>query len=183
MSEEQDVKVKHLDEEEAKQAFDEDERSALGRMDEAMDPEAAATERPEWAIMPEGIKYPEEGTQIAFFRIPAHWTRTPARGDRMCACWPITETEERLAYTRARGDGVRAISELTKATIRVVDGAKTDWSGNMKTQGSIVAFWSDIGPKGRAMIRNWYIKTHNVSDEEALDFFSNHFVNVTVARG
>ncbi len=176
------VKVQEIEEEEAAKAFDEDNQTNGERMAEAVDPEAAATAPPEWAVVPDGLKLPDEGSQIAFIRIPAKWTRRPANGDRVCICWPIGETEERMAYTRARGDMVRSVTELSKATIRAIDGHKTDWSGNMAKAGSITTFWSEIGPKGRSMIRNYYVRTHTVTDDEALDFFSQHFVSVTVQR-
>lgn len=177
------VKVEELEDEEAAKVFDEEHQSNQSRMADALDPEQASTQPPEWAVTPDGLKLPDEGSQIAFIRIPAKWTRTPGKGDRVCICWPIGETEERLAYQRARGDMVRSVSELAKSSIRAIDGHKTDWSGNMNKPGSITSFWNDIGAKGRGMIRNYYIKTHTVTDEEALDFFSQHFVSVTVQRG
>lgn len=180
------VKVEELEERAAEQAFAEasaeSEASTASRMEEAIDPEQAATQPPDWAAVPPLLKMPSEGSQVAFIRIPAVWTRTPARGDRVCICWPINETEERLAHTRARGDAMRSLTELAKATIRAVDGEKADWSGVGSKKGSVSAFWTDIGPKGRAVIRTWYVRTHTVTDEEALDFFSKHFVNVTVQR-
>jgi hypothetical protein len=184
MSEEtKEPEVRELEEEEAAKAFAEDAQSAGDRMSAAIDPEAAATEPPDWAVVPEGLRLPEEGSQIAFIRIPAKWTTTPARGDRVCVVWPIGETEERLAYARARGDVVRSVSELSKAAIRAIDGNKADWSGNMAKPGSVTSFWTQIGPKGRQMVRNWYVRTHTVTDDEALSFFSQHFACVTVRRG
>jgi hypothetical protein len=179
----EEVKVQELEDEEADRALDEDKQSNFERMENALSPDAAATAPPEWATVPAGLKLPEEGSQIVFIRIPARWTRTPAKGDRVCICWPIGETEERLAYQRSRGDQVRSVSELAKATIRAIDGVKADWSGTMSKQGSVTSFWTDIGPKGRAMLRNYYVRTHSVTEEEALDFFSQHFVSVTVQKG
>lgn len=135
---------------------------------------------PPWASIPKGVKMPKPGCSVAFIRIPAAWTMDPGRGDRWCACWMIGETEERLAYQRSRGDMQRSVNELAKATIRIIDGQKADWSGVATKAGSVSEFWSAIGPKGRHMIRNYYVRTHTVSDEEVLDFFSNHFVNMTV---
>lgn len=177
------VTVEELDEDQAAHELaEQDEQGVAARMTAALDPEEVG-EAPEWAVVPTGLKLPEEGTVIAHVRIPAKWTRNPGKGDRTCILWPIGETEERLAYQRSRGDMQRSISELSKAAIRAVDGHKADWSGNMAKPGSIMSFWSEIGPKGRAMIRNWYLRTHSVTDEEALDFFSNHFAATTVRRG
>ncbi len=147
---------------------------------EVPDMDATTTEQPEWAVLPSTVKLPHKGTQVAFIQIPANWTTNPTRGDRWCACWPLGETEERLAYQRARGDSIRTVSELAKQTIRVVDGAKADWSAIPNKLGSVVEFWSSIGPKGRQMIRNYYVRTHTVAQEEVLDFFSKHFVSMTV---
>jgi hypothetical protein len=112
-------------------------------------------------------------------RIPAAWTTDPARGDRWCCCWALTERDEIQAYQRARGDSIRSVSELSKATIRVIDGAKADWSQTRKA-GCVAEFWAAIGPKGRMIVRNYYQRTHMVTEGEASDFFSKHFATVTV---
>jgi hypothetical protein len=142
--------------------------------------EKAGNDVPPWASLPKNVKMPNKGCSVAFMRIPAAWTSDPSKGDRWCMCWQLGETDERLAYQRSRGDMQRSVSELAKATIRVIDGNKADWSGVSTKPGSVSEFWSAIGPKGRQVVRNYYVRTHTVSDEEALDFFSNHFVNVTV---
>jgi len=171
------VKARDLSPEEAEKAFaGEEDDAAPGAPDDGSGP-------PEWGHIPQGLNLPAVGTQVAFLRIPAKWTRNPSQGDRTCVVWPIGETEERLAYGRSRGDVTRSMTELTKAAIRAIDGHRADWSGDLKKEGSVTEFWTSIGPKGRSMIRNWYLKTHSVSDEEALDFFSNHFVSMTVRPG
>ncbi len=136
---------------------------------------------PGWATLPPGLKMPHQGVQVAFLRIPAKWTTNPSRGDRWCVCWPIGEMEERLAYSRSRGDMARSVGEMTKATIRVIDGKKADWSGEQTKPGSVAEFWNSIGPKGRQVVRNYYVRTHTVSEEEALDFFAKHYAHMTVA--
>ncbi len=173
------VEVKELDEEEAAKAFEEGD-DIQQEEPEDDDPLAAGGDVPEWATIPPGVKMPQPGVQIAFLRIPARWTTNPSKGDRWCMCAPIGETEERLAYNRARGDQVRSVHELAKATIRVIDGHKADWSADLNKPGAVAAFWSGIGAKGRQVVRNYYQRTHTVSEEEALDFFGKHFVNVTV---
>jgi hypothetical protein len=135
--------------------------------------------KPDWAVLPENLKMPKPGVKVCFMRFPAAWTTDPTKGDRWCVCWPISEVEERLAYQRARGDSLRSVSELAKQTIRVVDGYKANWSGDGKP-GQVLEFCSAIGPKGRQMLRNYYVRTHTCQDDEILDFFSKHFVNMTV---
>lgn len=135
---------------------------------------------PDWAQIPPGMKLPRQGNTVAFLRIQAAWTTDPGSGrDRWCLVWAIGETEETLAYKRARGDAHRSVTELSKACIRAVDGVRVRWDGK-PGPGDINEFWASIGAKGRQMVRNYYMKTHSVTDEEALDFFSNHFVNMTV---
>lgn len=168
----EDLEIQEMSEEAA-------EAVLAGNEPEEEHPDATSSV-PEWANIPKGLKLPRPGCSVAFMRIPAAWTTDPAKGDRWCACWQIGETEERLAYQRSRNDMQRSVNELSKATIRIVDGHKADWSGVATKPGSVSEFWSAIGPKGRHMIRNYYVRTHTVSDEEVLDFFSNHFVNMTV---
>lgn len=170
----EDLAVEEMSEEAAEAVLAGEEPPDEEKKDEA------ANAVPEWASIPKGVKMPNKGCSVAFMRIPAKWTSDPSKGDRWCCCWMLTEQDERLAYQRSRGDMQRSVSELAKATIRIVDGNKADWSGDGKKAGSVSEFWSSIGPKGRQVIRNYYVRTHTVTDEEALDFFSNHFVNVTV---
>jgi len=132
--------------------------------------------KPEWADIPEGLKLPI-GESIAFIRIPGKWLR--GKGDRVCIVWPITELEERTAYARARGDSVRAVSELSKVCIRAIDGVKADWTGDASHPGNVNKFWDAIGPRGRLMIRNYYVQTHTVNTEDQADFFVNHFCVMT----
>lgn len=179
--------VQDLPEDEAQALLDGADPTGGGTDEEAAqavaagDTAGASGEIPEWAQLPPGMKLPRKGNTIAFLRIPAAWTTDPGSGrDRWCVVWAIGETEEILAYKRSRGDAHRSVTELSKACIRVCDGSRARWDGKAGP-GDINEFWSAIGPKGRQMVRNYYMKTHSVTDEEALDFFSNHFVNVTVA--
>lgn len=172
----EDIGVKDLSAEEAEAGLD---GSGPDVVEEAPEPDESVSETPEWAKLPPGLKLPKAGCTVAYLRVPAQWTTDPSKGDRWCCCWVIGETEERLAYQRARGDMHRSISELAKATIRVVDGNKADWSGTKKP-GDVSEFWTAIGPKGRQMVRNYYVRTHTVSEEEQLAFFSQHFAVVTV---
>jgi len=170
-----------LEDEEAARLLDEEQAVIDRQLDEAVDEKSADLDGvPDWAVMPPGVNMPSDGTQIGFLRIPAKWTLTPTKGDRLAVVWPLSETDEKLAYARARGDMVRSVSELSKQSIRACDGRKARWDGK---PGDVPTFWNEIGAKGRQMIRNYYIKTHSVSDEESLDFFSNHFAVVTAQRG
>jgi hypothetical protein len=173
------VKVEELDEAAEAAAFDEN-ADDVQEVEDAPEKPSEDGEVPEWAVIPSGVKMPAQGASVAFIRIRAKWTTNPTKGDRWCMCAAIGEMEEKLAYTRSRGDQMRTVAELAKATIRVVDGYKADWSGVGTKKGSVSEFWSSIGSKGRHMIRNYYVRTHTVTEEEALDFFAKDFVNVTV---
>lgn len=146
--------------------------------DDVGDPEDKH-EVPEWAVIPPKMKLPAVGVQMVFLRIPAKWTHDPSKGDRQCVLWPLEDHEEVQAYQRSRGDHAKSVIELAKACIKICDGEKADWTKGGATS-NVTKFWKAIGPKGRHMIRNYYAKTHLVTAEEALDFFSNHFVAVTV---
>lgn len=165
------VKVEELDEAAAEAEFSDEE---------PIDPDVSTAEIPEWATVPAGVKMPPPGCSVAFVRIRAAWTTNPAKGDRWCMLSAIGETEEKLAYSRARGEQMRSVTELSKACIKVVDGTKASWDPVAK-KGSVSEFWTSIGAKGRQMIRNYYVRTHTVSEEETLSFFAKDFVNVTVS--
>lgn len=154
---------------------DDDPRSALDNIPSPVEP-------PEWAMIPDGIKFPPAGCQVAYIRIPAAFCREPEKGDRQCITWALDEVDENMANKRARGEASRVLGELSKQTIRAIDGKLADWTGKDKTADP-VRFFRDIGPKGRQVIRNYYVQTHNLNAEEAANFFSNHFAVVTVQRG
>lgn len=160
---------------------DEGEEHETEDDDEDDDPPEQEPEHeiPDWAVIPNGIKLPPVGTQIVFMRVPAAWTRDPAGGDLQCVLWPLEDHEELAAYQRARGDHPRSVIELAKGCIKIVNGEKADWSRGAATS-NVTKFWKQCGAKARHMIRNYYAKQHMVSATEALDFFSKHFVAVTV---
>jgi hypothetical protein len=134
---------------------------------------------PDWAVVPPKLQ-PPDGIVMAFLRIPAAWTMRPSQGDRHCIVWPLDESEEIRAYDRSRGSRARSTYELAKGCVRAVDGAVVSWGTGAR---ELLAWWRDIGPKGRSMIMNYYVKQHVVGEDEALDFFSNHFAAVTAQRG
>jgi len=156
-----------------------DERELDGHAASADDVEELADEAmlpvggdiPEWAVIPPGMKLPE-GRQITFLQFRAAWTDRPGKGDRQCILWNLTEADEKLALKRTRGDAIRTIDELSKQMIRVIDGQRTDWTG-ARSPASAVVFWEEIGGKLRQQIKNLYVKTHSLTVEESVDFFTN----------
>lgn len=132
-------------------------------------PEAQGDDVPEWALVPGHLKVPR-GKQVVFLRFPAPLTETPAKGDRQCIAWSLTDGEEKLAADRCDGKANRAAAEYTKQMLRAVDGVVVDW-GKMRGSGSIDEFWREIGPKGRNILMRVYTQMHLASDDELRDFF------------
>ena len=127
---------------------------------------------PPWATLPPGFKVPPGGARATFMRFKAEWTDRPEKGDRWCMVWPLTEQDEKLAMARAAGDANQAVHELTRQTIRIVDGHKADWTGSPNA-GSVRQFWRDIGKRCRNLLIINYHRTHNLSPEELADFAVN----------
>jgi len=136
---------------------------------------------PEWASIPPGFEIPP-GKRCGWMLFRAEWTDAPAKGDRWCMMWPLSEAEEKIAYKRSNGEATKAIAELTKASLRIVDGVKADRTGT-SAPGSVGVFWAEIGTKLRQMLQNYYLKTHTLSSEEQQDFFANCFVVTTAVGG
>jgi len=134
---------------------------------------------PEWAVWPADLKIPP-GREVTFLRFRARWTAKPKGQDRQCIVWALSDADEKLAIQRARGESARSIAELTKQTVRGIDGKRTDWS-QRDPSASPERFWDEIGPKGRMMLQNYYMKTHSLTQEDQLDFFEN-CIAVTTAE-
>jgi hypothetical protein len=162
-------------EQEAKETdLSEEELSAIGLGEEPMtldDVDSSDKAIPEWVVIPGDLKVPP-GRQLMFVRFRAAWTDNPSKGDRHCIMWNLTEGDEKLALKRTRGDSYRTIDELTKQSIRAIDGVRADWISPTAV-GSVSAFWTEIGGKCRQQLKNFYVKTHTLSTEETVDFFTN----------
>jgi len=134
----------------------------------AVDPGAGP---PEWAQIPEGFVMPD-GWVVYFIRFRAAWTNTPRKGDRQCILWNLSESDEKHAAKRARGDANRIIDEMAKQMVRAIDGRKTDWGGGFGPA-SITTFWNEIGGKCRWTLKSHYLKTHTMQPAEMADFFEH----------
>lgn len=138
---------------------------------------------PGWASdLPVSLKVPED-TQVAWIRIRADMTMKPNGQDRVLVLWPLNEMEEKQAVARSRGDNHALVSELAKATIRMIDGVPADRTGSILTPGSVGKAWREIGPKGRALVRTYYSRVHTLTVEESTDFFLNCFVTKIAVGG
>lgn len=131
---------------------------------------------PDWAAsaIPPGFKFPP-GWIIWFIRCKAALTNKPGGPDRILVLWNLSESDEKRAAKRARGEGLRLIDEMGKQMIRCADGKKISLApdGAVAEEGSISlsTFWSEIGGKYRSQIKSIYLKTHVMSTEENADFF------------
>jgi hypothetical protein len=148
--------------------------------DDAPDIQAATDDKPlpDWAAIPQGVKTPD-GWLVWFVKFRAKVTNTPGKGDRTCVLWNLSESDEKHAAKRARGDPMRVVDEMAKQMIRVVDGHGADWGGS-RGAGSVDAFWQDIGGKCRHQLKSLYLKNHTMTGEETADFFE-HCVAVRTA--
>lgn len=180
------IEVQELSEEEAADAFgepapDDDGDETAGDRINAKLAKAGIEGVPEWASLPPNFVIPP-GKRCGWMLFRAEWTDAPTKGDRWCLMWPLSESEEKIAYKRSNGESSRAIVELAKASIRVIDAVKVDRTG-ASGPGNVNIFWADIGTKLRQMIQNYYLKTHTLSSEEQQDFFANCFVVSTAVAG
>jgi hypothetical protein len=168
---------------------------------------------PKWArpYIPDDLRIPR-GKQVSFVRFKSKWTDASDKGvptefpyitgsgearklatreelTRVVICWPISDAEEKHALKRTRGEQGRVIDEYAKQMIRVVDGMRVDWTGEYAKRdnvGQLVGadiVWKELGPKCCRLLKNLYVKTHNLSDEELADFFVNCLVVTSAVAG
>lgn len=136
---------------------------------------------PPWCPLPPDFRIPV-GKNVTFMRFRADWTDAPAMGERTVVVWPLTDTEMLLANQLARNDDNRTLEEMAKMSIRCIDGKHPDRTGNPAV-GTIAVntFWTQIGEKCRRQIKVNHVKTHTLTTEEQLDFFTSCFVVRTAA--
>lgn len=138
---------------------------------------------PAWASAaePEEMTYPQEGT-VWFLRLLPDVTGRPKLGERVIIVWALSVRDERNARSRAQtlGEGVSTIEEYTKAMLRAWDGKKLDWA---KPSAAIELdkFWEEVGPKYRSLLTAWYLRTHQLSDEDRLRFFAQCVASRSIA--
>lgn len=168
---------------------------------------------PKWARphIPSDLRIPR-GKQVSFVRFKSKWTDAPEKGvmtafphavgsgearkvemreelTRVVVCWPISDAEEKHALKRTRGEQGRTLDEYTKQMLRVVDGMRVDWTGEYgrkENVGQLVGadmLWKELGPKCTRLLKNLYVKTHNLNDEELADFFVNCLVVTSAVAG
>jgi hypothetical protein len=126
---------------------------------------------PDWAVIPPGFN-PPKGVQLYFMRFRGAWTEKPNKGERQCILWSLSVGDEKNALSRARGDVLRTLDEMSKQTVRAIDGQLVDWTGT-NAEANLDVWWNEIGPRCRALLQRHYTQTHNLSSKEQDDFFEN----------
>lgn len=144
---------------------------------------------PAWAVLPPDFN-PPPGVSIMFVKLRAEWTQAPEKGDRILVLWDITVGDEKLAHARARGEAWRTVPELAKQMVRYVDQQRTDFSGLSSAQVTrrglgtypVEELWQEIGYKCRSLLQGLFLKTHQLSNAEKVDFFTNCLAVRTAVR-
>jgi hypothetical protein len=154
----------------------EDEQKA----DADEEPELESTnEVPAWAVLPPDLKIPK-GKQVYFIRIPADLTDRPNDGDHHCVAWNLNIADEDTALKRSRGEQFRVMRESCMQMIRAIDGHRVDWTNsNLNAPGNVKRWFNDIGPRGRLLVQNVYIRTHSVNNETSIRFFVDCFASMS----
>ena len=139
---------------------------------------------PEWFKMPADGLPPDvqPGTTVIFVRFPVSITGDPKRGERQCACRPLTTKLERFARAKTMGaekNGYDLAEEYTKAMVCVVDGSRADFFA--KGGGSVNHFWAEIGPKARELLIIVHNKLNRLDQKEREAFLASCVAVRTVA--
>lgn len=134
----------------------------------------AATEQlPDWAIpfVPADLRT-ARGTPLVAVLCKGERCSVN-RGDRVVLISELSDGDEKFAIMRAAGDPNRVMTELSKQQIRAIDGHVADFSGVPTALGSVDAFWTECGPKHRALFQRIYTRINQMTNEELADFFDN----------
>lgn len=123
---------------------------------------------PDWALIPPNMQIPS-GVEVSFMRIPLK-----GGGDVQLMTWELGVRDERMGRARADagGAGARLVEEMAKQMIRAVDGKPISWGDPLEVE----RVWDKIGAKYRNLLSAYYLKLHQLDDEERLDFFENRVV-------
>ena len=144
-------------------------KGGAAKLEQALNPKSALVQgAPEWANTPSGLIIPP-GVEVAYMRIPL---RHPDGAEMQIILWELGVRDERLARARTQGDGVRLVDEMSKQMVRVIDGQTVTWANPL----AVEAMWETIGAKYRNLLVAWYLKSHQLEDEERVDFFVNRVV-------
>lgn len=146
------------------------QNSGPAKLAQAMNPKSAMVQgAPPWANVPADIIIPR-GVEVAYMKIPL---RDPEGAETQIVLWELGVRDERMARARTQGDmGTRLVDEMAKQMIRVVDGVSISWANPLIVEKT----WESIGSKYRNLLVAWYLKAHQLEDEERVDFFANRVV-------
>lgn len=127
---------------------------------------------PDWALkaLPEDAQFkPPAGMVLHFLKCRADLTKNgmAGRGDRVLVLWELSVGDERNAKARTFGESARTYEEMAKMMIRAYDGVRVDPG----KPDQIEKLWEEIGPRYRGMLILWYLRSHQLGDEDRLRFF------------
>ena len=127
---------------------------------------AVVQDAPAWANLPPGLIIPRD-VEVSFLQVPLR-----SGSEMVLVRWELGVRDERFARARAMGDGMRIVEEMAKQMIRVVDDAIVTWTNPVFME----KVWDQIGGKYRNVLVAYYMKLHNLDDEERVDFFTKRVV-------
>lgn len=126
---------------------------------------------PAWAVVPPDLVVPP-GEVVMFLRLPKAMTR--GAEDHHVILWELNYADEKRARSRAKARGeADYLDDLTMQSIRAIDGARADWSGE-PGPGAVLAFY-DKGARyrGRFLLKLMFQRMHNIDPEESMRFFAD----------
>lgn len=154
---------------EEEEALEEGNKNPAQRLAAAANPKSAIVQgAPPWAKVPSDLVIPRN-VEVAFMKIPLK------SGDEMTlVLWELGVRDERLARARTQGDfNTRLMDEMAKQMIRAIDGARVEWANPFTVERA----WEEMGSKYRSVLNVWYLKSHQLSDDERVDFFEKCVVS------
>ncbi len=155
-----------VDEEEA---LEEGRQNPAQRLAAAANPKSAIVQgAPAWARVPADLIIPKN-VEVAFMKVPLK-----DGSEMVLVLWELGVRDERLARARTQGDiGTRLMDEMSKQMIRAIDGVRVDWSNPFTVEKA----WEEMGAKYRSVLNVWYLKAHQLNDDERTDFFAKCVVS------
>lgn len=155
--------------EHAESATTEDTRTGVEKLRSVINqPGAIVQGAPEWAKIPPDLKIPKD-VEVGFFLIPL-----PDKTEMQIIAWELSVVDERVARARADalGPGARLVEEMAKQMFRVIDGKRVEWMNPLIVESA----WERMRAKYRNLFGGYYMKMHQLDDEERTDFFANRVV-------
>ncbi len=140
--------------------------SGPSKLAQAMNPKSAVLcgdKLPDWVVLPPDLRIPK-GVEVGFFKITDRSDQ-----ERIVVVWELSVRDERMARARTMGDYDRTTDESTKQMIRAIDGVAVPEANPLVLE----RFWDELQAKHRGLLKTWFLKAHQLSPEERVDFFTS----------